>query len=91
MVLETSEMVVELVLMGMPTLVVAETSVVQVALAAVMVKCVGSGDGYNGFGNHGSSFGRGRSYNDFGNYNNQYSKSGSTEGRNSEQKLWPLR
>ncbi|KAK2116911.1 hypothetical protein P7K49_003797 [Saguinus oedipus] len=33
----------------------------------------GSGDGYNGFGIDGSSFGGGGSYNVFGNYNNQSS------------------
>lgn len=73
-VLET----VEVVLMGMTTLVVEDTSVGKVALVVVevVVDTVAVGDGCDRFGNESSSFRGGGSYNDSGSYNNQSSNSG---------------
>ena len=67
------EVVVEVVLVGITTLVMEETSVVEVALvgAVVVVDMVANENGYNGYGNDGSNFGGGGRCNDFGNYNNQ--------------------
>ena len=78
MVLETSMVVVEVLLVGMTTLAVKETSVGFGGSRGGG----GSGDGYNGFSNDGSNFGGGGSYNDFGNYNNQSSNFGPMKGRN---------
>ena len=80
MILETLVAVVEVVLVGMTTLVVEETSVVEVAL--LVADMVASGDGYKGFGNDGSNFRGGRSYSDFGNYNNRSSNFGPMKGGN---------
>ena len=58
-------------MVGITTLVMEETSVVEVAsVTAMMVVDLASGDSYNGFGNDGSNFGGGGGYNDFGNYSN---------------------
>ena len=61
MVLEALVVALEVVLVGVTTLVVEETSVGEVALVAVkvVVNNGGSGDGYNRFGNDGSNFGSG--------------------------------
>ncbi|KAK2103220.1 hypothetical protein P7K49_017076 [Saguinus oedipus] len=77
--------VMEVVSVGMTTLVMAETSVVMVALmaAALVVEDMAStGDGYNGFGNDGSNFGGGGNYNDFGNFKNQSSSFRPMKGGN---------
>uniref|UniRef100_A0ABI7Y4W9 RRM domain-containing protein n=1 Tax=Felis catus TaxID=9685 RepID=A0ABI7Y4W9_FELCA len=71
-VLEILVVAIEVVLVGMTTPAVEETSVGEVALVVVEVLVdSGSGDGCNGFGNDGSNSGSGGSYNDFGHYNNQ--------------------
>lgn len=67
MLLETVEVVVEVVLVGMTNF---GHGARQHGVSRDGGGCGSHGDGYNVFGKYGSNSGGGRSHNGFGNYNN---------------------